>query len=192
MFYITLLSESFFCNTLSPSVFAVAPAGSAAHAEQLKMLWPVFSLLCIVKWSPLNWSPVEDLWERSLSTGPKLSSGQRSARRFAWGSIPERAFKPSISFKSAAEAVGMWCNFSSFLARNVLIHLHFFPSSLYFTVCIFFFICVDQEQSALSSVDPHNDPIITHLGKTDNSKGCLINFNWWRSVIVALNAMVVH
>lgn len=116
------------------SVFATAPAGWAAHAEQLKMLGLIFSLLCIVMWSPLNWSPEENLWERSLSTDPQLFAGQRAARRFAWSSILERAFKPSVSFRAAAEAVRMWCNIFSFPTRNGLSHLHLFPSSLHLTM----------------------------------------------------------
>lgn len=147
--------------------------------SSLKTLWPVFSLLCIVMWSPLNWSPGESLWERSLSTAPQLSTGQRAAGRFAWSSMPERVFKPSFSFKAAAEAVGMRCNISSFPTRNGLGHLHLFPSSLHLTVCVFFHLCGSGAVCACKWRPPHS---ITNLCKMDDSRRCLNICNWWQSV----------
>lgn len=154
-------------------------ASCAVHTEKLKMLWPLFSLLCIAIWSPANWSPGENLWERSLRIAPQLSAGQRADQRSAWSSMPESTFKPSISFKAAAEAVGMQRYSSSFPTRNGLGHLHLFPSSLHLTVCVFH-LC-GSGADVLPTTDPRTNHIITNLCKMDDSQRRLNIWNWWQS-----------
>lgn len=141
---------------------------------------PVFSLLCIVMWSPFNWSPGENLWECSLSTAPQLSAGQRAAGRFAWSSMPERAFKLSISFKAAAAAAWMWCNISSFPTRNGLSYLHLFPFSLHLTVSVFHLLGSGAVWygGLRLQVQSHRGNIC----KIDNSECSLNISSWWQSV----------
>lgn len=93
----------------------------------LRRFSPAFSLVCIVTWSQLNWSPGEDLWERSPCSASQLSAGQRAARRFAWRFIPHCTLKQTVPFRAAAEAVGMQGNISPFPTRPSFIHR--FPGS---------------------------------------------------------------
>lgn len=103
----------------------------------LRCFSPAFSLLYIVTWIQLNWSPGENLWERSPCTASQLSAGQRAAGRFAWRSIPHCVLKPTVPFRAAAEAVGMQGNISPFLTWRGISHPHLFIPSLALTVCIF-------------------------------------------------------
>lgn len=103
----------------------------------LRRFSPAFSLLCIVTRIQLNWSPGENLWERSPCTASQLSAGQRAAGRFAWRSIPHCVLKPTVPFRAAAEAVGMQGNISPFLTWHGISHPHLFIPSLALTVCIF-------------------------------------------------------
>lgn len=107
----------------------------------LRRFSPVFSLLCMVTRSQLNWSPGENLWECSPCTASQLSAGQRAARRFAWRSIPHCMLKLTVPFWAAAEAVGMQGNISPFPTRR---HPHLFIHSL--ALPYVYFICLDLGQ----------------------------------------------
>lgn len=111
--------------------------GTQRTQSSLRCFSPTFSLLCIVRRSQLNWSPGENLWERSPCTASQLSAGQRAAWRFAWRSIPHCVLKPTVPFRAAAEAVGMQGNISPFPTQRGISHPHLFIPSLGLTVCIF-------------------------------------------------------
>lgn len=109
----------------------------------LRRFSPAVSLLCIARRSQLNWSPGENLWERSPCSAFQLSAGQRAARRFAWRSIPHCVLKPTVPFRAAAEAVGMQSNLSPFPTRRVATLIY---SSLPWLSLYVYFICLDRGQ----------------------------------------------
>lgn len=133
----------------------------------LRCFSPAFSLLCIVMWSQLNWSPRENIWERSPCTASQLSVGQRAVWRFAWRSIPHCVLKPTVPFRAAAEAVGMQGNISPFPTRNGICHPHLFISSA--SHCIYIFHLFRLEADWLGAAYLLAIP-------------CLNILNWWRSV----------
>lgn len=119
------------------AVMSLQQQDTQCTQSTLRRFSPAVSLLCIVRRSQLNWSPGENLWERSPCTAFQLSAGQRAAQRFAWRSFPHCVLKPTVPFRAAAEAVGMQSNLSPFPTRRGISHPHLFIPSLALTVSIF-------------------------------------------------------